>query len=350
MLEFVAPKLQMIPDLNQSEKRRRVVLVTVPNGDPFDLIGPMTVLRDANWQLESSGRPDLGYDIEIVTNQPGTIFEASGVQISVEQACFDVKGDVDTIVFQAVDYEEESLEDERFIAWVRDVEPRARRMVTACIGTYVLAQAGLLDGRRATTHWASCKDFRQRYADIDLDPEPIFIKDGKFYSSAGVTAILDLMLALVEEDFGAEVALRTAQSMVLFLRRPANQSQFSVQMSTRLPQSENIQAAITYITEHPDRDLSVSTLSGIANMSPRNFARVFTKEIGMTPGKYVEQSRLENARYYLEQSNTAVKKIAKRCGYGNLDSMRSSFDRNLGVGPAEYRRRFSAIVQAQAGA
>lgn len=346
MPEFVAPKLQMIPELNRSEKRRRVVLVTVPNGDPFDLIGPLTVLRDANWQLESSGRPDLGYDVEIVTNQPGTIFHTNGLRMTVDQACYDVKGDVDTIVFQAVDYEEESLDDDKFIAWVREVEPRARRMVSACIGTYVLAQAGLLEGRRATTHWASCKDFRQRYADIDLDPEPIFIKDGKYYSSAGVTAILDLMLALVEEDFGAEVALRTAQSMVLFLRRPANQSQFSVQMNSKLTQNENILAATTYISQYPDRDLSVSTLAGIASMSPRNFARVFTKETGMTPGKYVEQSRLENARYYLEQSKTAVKKIAKRCGYSNIDSMRSSFDRNLGVGPAEYRRRFSAAEQA----
>lgn len=342
MLEFAVPRLQLIPELGDAEKRRRFLLVTVPNGDPFDLIGPMTVLNDANWQLESSGRPDLGYDIEVVSNEPGTVFELNGMRLEVDKSCYEVKGDVDTVVFQAVDYEEKSLKDHQFIEWVREMAPRSRRMVTACIGTYVLAQAGLLEGRRATTHWAACGDFRQRFANIDLDPEPIYVKDGKYYSSAGVTAILDLMLALVEEDFGAELALRVAQSMVLFLRRPANQSQFSVQMNRRKPGNEQIQTVLDYIARNPDRDLSVTRLASISSMSPRNFARVFTREVGMTPGKYVEQSRVEAARCELEQSKTPIKKIAKRCGYGNLDGMRGSFERNLGVSPREYRRRFAS--------
>lgn len=345
MLEFTVPTLTMLPEFKESEKRRRVVLVTVPDGDPFDLIGPLTVLRDTNWQLESSGRPDLGYDIEVVTNTPGSIFEAHGMSIVVEKSCYDIEGPVDTMVFQAVDYEERCLEDRKFIDWVASVAPTTRRMVTACIGTYVLAQAGLLKGRRATTHWASCHDFNDRYDGVDLDPEPIFVKDGKFYSSAGITSILDLMLALVEEDFGPEAALRVAQSMVMFLRRPASQSQFSVQMQSRLPKSDGIRTVTAYIAQYPDRDLSIPALAEIANMSPRNFARVFTRETSMTPGKYVELSRVEAARSQLEQSQVPIKKIAKRCGYVNLDSFRSSFDRNLGVGPSEYRRRFASSEQ-----
>jgi transcriptional regulator GlxA family with amidase domain len=209
-VEFSAPRINTIRSSRRSTRRRRVVFVTVPNGDPFDLIGPMMVLLDANWQLENSGRADLGYDIEVVSNRPGAVFRANGLRIEVDKACYDVRGPVDTLVFQAVDYEENCLRDERFIEWIRRVAPRTERLVTACIGTYVLAEAGLLDGRRATTHWMACDAFQQRYDAVDMDPEPIFVKDGKYYSSAGVTAILDLMLALVEEDFGSELALRVA--------------------------------------------------------------------------------------------------------------------------------------------
>jgi len=323
-----------------------VVFVTVPGGDPFDLIGPLMVLQDTNWQLENSGRPDLGYDIEVVSNEPGTVFRANGLRIEVDKACYDIRGAVDTLVFQAVDYEEKCLADRRFIDWIRRVAPRTERLVTACIGTYMLAEAGLLDGRRATTHWMACESFQQRYDAVEMDPEPIYVKDGKYYSSAGVTAILDLMLALVEEDFGPEIALRVAQSMVLFLRRPANQSQFSVQLTQTISGNRSIQAVLGHIAERPDGDLGVEALAERANMSSRNFVRVFTREVGLTPGKFVELSRIEAARSQLEQSKFPVGEIAKRCGYKTSDGMRASFDRNLGVGPSEYRRRFATFAVA----
>lgn len=341
MLEFSAPKITTLSSIPKSTGRRRVVFVTMPDGDPFDLIGPLTVLHDANWQLEHSGRPDLGYDIEVVANQTGTLFEVSGFRMVVDKPCYEVRDKVDTIVFQAVDYKERCLKDGNFIDWVRRIAPHARRLVTACIGTYVLAEAGLLDGRRATTHWAACDDFRQRYPDVELDPEPIFIKDGKFYSSAGVTSILDLMLALVEEDYGSELALRVAQSMVMFLRRPANQAQFSTQLNGSMADDRKIRAVMAYVAEHPDRDLSVEVLAQMAKMSPRNFTRVFTREAGVTPGKFVEQSRLESARGRLEQSKMPINQVASQCGYRTADGMRVAFDRNLGVGPSEYRRRFT---------
>ena len=340
-MEFLAPKVKSIRSSRESTRRRRVVFVTVPGGDPFDLIGPMMVLLDTNWQLEHSGRKDLGYDIEVVSNHPGAVFEANGLRIEVDKTCYDVRGPVDTLVFQAVDYEGNCLSDSRFIDWIRRIAPKTERMVTACLGTYVLAEAGLLDGRRATTHWMACDSFQKRYEAVEMDPEPIYVKDGKYYSSAGVTAILDLMLALVEEDFGSEIALRVAQSMVLFLRRPANQSQFSVQLTQMMTGNQSIQSVLSHIAEHPDADLSVENLADLANMSPRNFVRVFTREIGLTPGKFVELSRLETARSQLEQSTLPIGEVAKRCGYRTSDGMRASFDRNLGVGPREYRRRFA---------
>ena len=341
MLEFPVPKVKTLSSIPKSRRRRRVVFVTMPEGDPFHLIGPMTVLNDANWQLENSGRPDLGYDIEVVTNKPGTVYQVNGFRMVVDRSCYQVRGDVDTIVFQAVDYEGNCLKDRRFINWVKQIAPRTRRLVTACVGTYVLAEAGLLDGRRATTHWSACDDFQRRYPAVKLDPEPIFIKDGKFYSSAGVTSILDLMLSLVEEDYCSELALRVAQTMVMFLRRPANQAQFSTQLNGSTADDMKIRAVMAYVAEHPDRDLSVEVLAEMAQMSPRNFTRVFTREVGVTPGKFVEQSRLESARGRLEQSNLPINQVASQCGYGTADGLRVAFDRNLGVGPSEYRRRFT---------
>lgn len=346
MLEFFVPKIDTIAAIPKSHGRRRVVLVTMPNGDPFDLIGPLTVLQDTNWQLENSGRSDLGYDVEIVSNAPGTIYEVSGFRMVVDNACYDIRGDVDTMVFQAVDYNEDCLNDHRFINWVKDVAPKTRRLATACIGTYILAAAGLLDGRRATTHWASCDDFRRRYPAVKLDPKPIFVRDGKYYSSAGVTAILDLMLSLVEEDYGAELALRVAQSMVMFLRRPASQAQFSTQLNASIAEDLKIRLVVAYIAEHPDHHLSIEVLAEKAKMSPRNFTRVFTREVGITPGKFVEQSRLESARSRLEQSKLPINRVASMCGYGTADGMRVAFDRNLGVGPSEYRRRFTTSQSA----
>jgi transcriptional regulator GlxA family with amidase domain len=340
MLEFDVPRVESLRATPRDTGKRRFVLVTMPGGDPFDLIGPLGVLREANFLLEASGRPDLVYDYEVVSNQPGTVFEAQGLRIVVDKPCYDIRGHIDTVVFPAIDYEGKNLQDERFIGWIRRISKRSRRVVTACIGSYVLAEAGLLDGRRAATHWAAGRDFRRRYPDVILDTEPIYIKDGNLYTSAGATSILDLMLALVEEDFGAELALRVGQGLVMFLRRPANQSQFSVPLTGLKTDDERIRDVVSHIAENPGADLTVERLGELAGMSPRNFTRIFAREIGMNPGKFVEVSRLESARRYLEQSTMPVGEIAHACGYSTTDGMRLAFDRNLGVTPREYRLRF----------
>ncbi|HSR41424.1 MAG TPA: DJ-1/PfpI family protein, partial [Longimicrobiales bacterium] len=197
MLQFDLPHVESIQGTPRADGGRHFLFVTMPEGDPFDLIGPMAVMREANLFLEASGRADLCYSHEVVCNVPGTVFETAGFRMQVDRACYDVQGPVDTVVFQAIDLEGRCLLDERFIEWVRQISQGARRMVTACLGSYILAEAGLLDGRRAASHWAVSRHFTQRYPDVEFDRDPIYIKDGKFYTSAGMTSIIDLMMALV---------------------------------------------------------------------------------------------------------------------------------------------------------
>jgi transcriptional regulator GlxA family with amidase domain len=229
------------------------------------------------------------------------------------------------------------------LSWVAQIAKRARRVVSICIGTYVLAEAGLLDGKRATTHWAWCDDFKKRYPNVHLQPEPIYVRDQNIYSSAGATSGLDLAIALVEEDFGRDVALRVAQFSVMYLKRPGSQAQFSVQMEAQLADKSAIRKAQEFVLEHLANVTGVEQLAEQAAMSPRNFARVFTRETGGShPAAIIELSRLERARQLLEQSAIPVAAVAKRCGYGSADAMRIAFDRHLNTGPREYRRRFSS--------
>ena len=275
------------------------------------------------------------------------MFEFGGMRIVVDNTYDGVLGQIDTVIFQSVDEEGTCLKNEAFLKWVQGLPSRTRRIATICIGTYVLAAAGLLNGRRATTHWCSADDFRKRYPAVNLDDDPIYIKDGDFYTSAGMTSGLDLMLALVEEDFGAELALRTAQELVLYLKRPGSQSQFSAHLSGDGPGDPRIHKAQEFIIENPNADLRIDVLARVAGMSPRNFVRVFKRHIGMAPGKYVERARLEHARALLERSNLPVAEVARRSGYGTQDGLRVAFDRNLQVNPAEYRQRFSSSFSSR---
>jgi len=218
--------------------------------------------------------------------------------------------------------------------------PRARRLVSVCTGAFLLAEAGLLDRRRVTTHWAYCATLAARFPEITVDPDPIFVTDGNVTTSAGVTAGIDLALALVEDDLGRDAALDIARHLVVFLRRPANQAQFSTQLAAQLADREPLREVQRWITDHPAADLSVETLARRASLSPRQFARAFAAEVGMPPGGYVDRVRLETARRRMEDTADAVEETARLCGYGTPEAMRRAFMRALGVSPAEYRRRF----------
>ncbi|MFD3436599.1 GlxA family transcriptional regulator [Streptomyces sp. NPDC058685] len=230
--------------------------------------------------------------------------------------------------------------DPALIAWLRENGPRAERLVSVCTGALLLAEAGLLDGRRATTHWAVCDHFARTYPNIQVDPDPVYVRDGHIATSAGVTAGIDLALALVEEDHGRDVALTVARHLVVFLRRPGNQAQFSTQLAAQTAHREPLREVQRWVTEHPAGDLSVEALAGRARLSPRHFARAFRAETGTTPGRYVDGVRLEHARRLLEDTADGVEEVSRASGYGTPEAMRRAFLKALGAGPAEYRRRF----------
>ncbi|MGR4881067.1 GlxA family transcriptional regulator [Streptomyces sp. LARHCF249] len=228
----------------------------------------------------------------------------------------------------------------RLTDWLRAHGGDAGRLVSVCTGGLLLAEAGLLGGRRATTHWYVCEQMARDYPDVVVEPDPIYVRDGPVATSAGVTAGIDLALALVEEDHGRDVALTIARHLVVFLRRPGNQAQFSAQLAAQTARREPLRDVQQWITEHPDGDLSVEALAARARLSPRHFARAFQAETGVTPGRYVERVRVEHARRLLEDSREGIAGISRACGYGTPEALRRAFVRTLGQPPAEYRRRF----------
>ncbi|MFE9835852.1 GlxA family transcriptional regulator [Streptomyces sp. NPDC005551] len=226
------------------------------------------------------------------------------------------------------------------VDWLREHGPRAERLVSVCTGALLLAGAGLLDGRRATTHWAFCDKLARDHPAVEVEPDPVYVRDGHVATSAGVTAGIDLALALVEEDLGRETALAVARGLVVFLRRPGNQAQFSAQLAAQTAQRAPLREVQQWITEHPGGDLGVEALAARARLSPRHFARAFRAETGVTPGRFVGRTRLEHARRLLEDTADGIEEISRACGYGTPEAMRRSFVRALGAAPAEYRRRF----------
>ena len=232
------------------------------------------------------------------------------------------------------------------VAWLRRVGGEPARVMSVCTGAFLLAEAGLLDGRRATTHWQYCGTLARRFPAVTVDPEPIFVRDGRIATSAGVTAGIDLALALVEEDLGRDAALTIARHLVMFLRRPGGQSQFSAQLAGQEAERAPLRDVQRLIAEHSSADLSVAALAGHANLSPRHFTRAFTAETGSPPGRYVDRVRLETARRLLEDTTDGVAEVARASGYRTAEAMRRAFVQVLGVGPAEYRRRFQPATAA----
>ncbi|MFF3675353.1 GlxA family transcriptional regulator [Streptomyces sp. NPDC002120] len=230
----------------------------------------------------------------------------------------------------------------RLTDWLRTHGGGAERLVSVCTGGLLLAEAGLLDGRRATTHWYVCEQMARDYPAVEVEPDPIYVRDGPVATSAGVTAGIDLALALVEEDHGKDVALTIARHLVVFLHRPGNQAQFSAQLAAQTARREPLRDVQQWITEHPDGDLSVEALAARARLSPRHFARAFQTETGVTPGRYVERVRVEHARRLLEEGSAGIAQVARACGYGTPEALRRAFVKTLGQPPTEYRRRFGA--------
>jgi transcriptional regulator GlxA family with amidase domain len=318
-------------------KARRIVVVIFPDVQALDVTGPTEVFSLA----ERQARPEPSYTIELVAPDAGPVRTSSGLQLLAEGGLEATRGQIDTLLVAGGLGVQAAARDERLISWLAMAAGRSRRVCSVCTGAFLLARAGLLDGRRATTHWASCDALARNYPSVRVEPDPIFVRDGNVYTSAGVTAGIDLSLALVEEDLGRQAALDVARSLVLFIRRPGGQAQFSAGLAGQAADRPGLSELQAWIADHLDADLSVPALAERAFMSPRNFARVFASEAGMTPAAYVEAVRLERARALLETTDLQLEDIVRRCGFGTVETLRRAFGRRLGVNPSDYRRRFA---------
>ncbi|MEU1301931.1 GlxA family transcriptional regulator [Streptomyces shenzhenensis] len=311
---------------------QRTVLVVLFDGvQSIDVTGPVEVFAAA--ETRSPGT----YRIRTASLDGAAVRTSSGLTLVPDHALAEAP-DPHTLLVPGGAGTRRS--DPRLTAWLRARGPRAARLVSVCTGAIPLAEAGLLDGRRVTTHWAYCDRLAHDHPAVRVDPDPIYVRDGQVATSAGVTAGIDLALALVEEDLGRDVALTVARHLVVFLRRPGNQAQFSAQLAAQTARREPLREVQRWITEHPADDLSVEALAARAALSPRHFARAFRTETGMTPGRYVDRVRLEHARRLLEETGDGVEEISRASGYGTPEAMRRAFVRALGTPPAEYRRRF----------
>lgn len=321
---------------------RRVLIPIFPGVQALDVTGPAEAFSIAT----RLGAHD--YAVELAATASTPVETSSGLELVTHRALPSFRGEVDTLVVPGGEGTRRALEDPGLIRFIARAAARARRIASVCTGAFLLAEAGLLDGRRATTHWSACAALARRYPAITVDEDPIFIRDGRVWTSAGVTAGIDLALALLEQDAGNDAALAVARQLVMFVRRPGGQAQFSTQLSARTADRDPLRELQAWIAEHLNANLTVDLLAERAHMSPRNFARAFKREVGMTPAVYVERARIERAQQELQSSATTLKEVALRCGFGGEDRMRRAFQRRLGIGPAGYRDRFRPALRRAA--
>jgi transcriptional regulator GlxA family with amidase domain len=320
---------------------RQIVIVLFDGVQSLDVTGPLEVFAAAN-QLLRAGSPQPSYEIRTLSLCGAPVRSSSGLLITPDGSLADACETIDTLIVPGGSGTRSARSDKRLLDWIAASAARARRTASVCTGAFLLAAAGLLDGRRATTHWASADALARAHPSVEVDPEPIFVCDGPIWTSAGVTAGMDLALALLEQDHDRESALTIARHLVLFLRRPGNQSQFSATLAAQQPEREPLLEVQRSVLEHVDGEHSVESMAARAHMSARHFARAFRAETGITPARYVERVRLEAARRALEDGSQPIAAVAATCGFGTAETMRRVFLRTLDVAPAEYRRRFHA--------
>jgi transcriptional regulator GlxA family with amidase domain len=321
--------------------KRSVVIVGFEGVQALDLVGPFEVFTGATIYLASQERYDDGYDVTIASLDGRPVSTGTGMEI-VAKPLPDARQSIDTVVLPGGGGIDAARQNAEAIAWIQRAAKTSRRVVSVCTGAFLAAQAGLLDGCPATTHWAFAGQMAREFPAVRVDPEPIFVRSSEtVWTAAGVTAGIDLALSLVEDDYGTDVAQTVARWLVLYLRRPGGQTQFAAPVwmprAKRAP-IRDVQEAIEF---EPGGAHSVTDLARRAAMSPRHFTRVFTIEVGEAPGAYVERIRTEAARRQLEETDDTVTVIAERCGFGSAETMRRNFIRRLGISPDQYRKTFA---------
>jgi transcriptional regulator GlxA family with amidase domain len=323
----------------------RVAILAVPGVQMLDVAGPMDVFSEACNLL----RDPAAYEVQIVGMTMDPIVAQNGTRFLPDLSIETAVEPFDTLLIAGSPSIQKYEDRAEVIGWISNAARQVRRLGSICTGAFLLGHAGLLDDRHATTHWNSTARLAELFPRIRIDPNRIYVKDGSIYTSAGVTASMDLALAMVEEDYGRTTALRVAKELILFLQRPGGQSQFSVHLAAQVSEIGPIRDIHEWILGNLAEDLSVDALARRSGMSSRNFARLFKKETGMTPGDYVEAVRVEAARRILEESDTPLKKVAGMCGFADQSGIRRAFMRRINVTPVEYRDRFrspGAVVVA----
>ncbi|MDK1374309.1 MULTISPECIES: GlxA family transcriptional regulator [unclassified Sinorhizobium] len=315
----------------------KIAIVAMQGVQLLDVIGPSDVFAEANRQ---SGQDY--YSVEIVSTAGSPLRGSSGLVLVPDRSIDDEPSLVDTLLVAGDPLIQERPISEALLRWVKETSARASRFGSVCSGAFVLGEAGLLNGRKATTHWSQAAEFSKRFPEVKLEPNRIFTKDGNVWTSAGVTAGIDLALAIVEKDLGLEIALKVARELVVFLKRPGGQTQFSTLLAGQIAQKTPIRSAQDFIADNLAADLTVAAIARRVGMSERNFSRQFKQEVGMTPADYVESMRLEAGRRLAEDTSIPLKKIATDIGFTDDVAFRRSFVRRFGTSPAAYRRSFGS--------
>jgi transcriptional regulator GlxA family with amidase domain len=316
---------------------RRVALVAYPGLQPLDIVGPAEVFAGADRAV--GGR---AYALIIATPGGGSACSGAGLRLEADCALHEIDPPLDTLMVAGGWGYRNAMNDAVLLSEVRRLARRSRRVASVCTGAFILAKAGLLDNRRATTHWAYCHELAAEFSAVRVEPDRIYVRDGRIITSAGVTAGMDLALALVHEDHGDELARRVARWLVMFIHRPGGQSQFSERLAHPVSASSPLRAALDAIVADPAADHRLAVMAGRCDLSDRHFRRLFVQTTGTTPGRFVERVRVEAARDLLE-GGLPVSTAASRSGFGSPETMRRSFLRVIGVGPADYRARFGHV-------
>ncbi|MFP3606508.1 GlxA family transcriptional regulator [Paraburkholderia sp. SIMBA_053] len=320
---------------------KRVVILGLPPVDALDVIGPAEVFA---WANQLHGGKTAPYALELVCAAANVHLESeTGIGLmghrTLEQERSANKP-IDTLLVTAGSRTFDQL-DQTAIEWIRMRSQTVRRVCSICVGAFALAAAGVLDGRRATTHWGMARRLAQRYPKVQVDPDPIWVKDGNVYTSAGISSGIDLALSLVSEDLGNDFALEIAKNLVLFLRRPGGQAQFSVALQSQRTHNSSLDELCLWIGEHLHMDLTVEILATRLSTSVRTLMRIFQRELQTTPSRYVERVRLESVCRSLELGERSMEEICRRSGYHSVDVLRKAFARRFGVSPKDYARRFA---------
>ncbi|MGH8081367.1 MAG: GlxA family transcriptional regulator [Lysobacter sp.] len=313
---------------------RTIAILALPSVQLLDVSGPLDVFAQANAE---TGRD--AYDLRVVACEAGPIRSSSGVRLLPDLIAGGAVERFDTLLIAGAPHAARTRPADQVLDWIRASAAKSRRYGSVCTGAFALAAAGLLDGRRVTTHWAQAETLARMYPETAVEADALFVRDGKLRTAAGVTAGLDLALALVEEDLGRELAMQVASQLVMFFKRPGGQLQFSRHGQAHPAGRAALQEVQRWVAAHPALAHSVDALAERAGLSARHFARLFLAEVGITPAAWVELARINAARELLESGEAAPKQVAARCGFANPDTLRRAFVRHVGVTPAEYRRR-----------